>query len=399
MNRPADALPAAGPCGNAATPLSGRRLRRAAVVAVTVLAVCGWRPVPGREVAAPQLRLEFLGMATLPGRLHFRDTPVGGLSGISYDRRSHSYLAISDDPSERRPARAYRMGITLQNGRLQESDLSVTGLIVLRRPDGTAYRKDTIDPEGIAVARDGTFYVSSEGNARFGIPPFVRHFAADGTMLGKFPIPRRFLPDRAHTRGIRQNKGFEALTLTPDGKRLIVGTESALRQDGPADSLFSDSPARILVFDTAKRRELAEYVYSVSRIRGAPSSPKGLKVKGLSELLAIDDSHLLALERSFVEGHGSSVQLEQIDLTAADDVSRFDSLSNISGTLRPVGKRILLDFSSLPAPVDNFEGMTFGPNLPDGRRLLLVISDNNFNWITQLTEVLAFAVDVRPPAG
>ncbi|MGA8262561.1 MAG: esterase-like activity of phytase family protein [Arenicellales bacterium] len=335
-------------------------------------------------------------MATLPGRLRFQNTPVGGLSGISYDRGSGSYLVISDDPSERSPARVYRMNVALQDGRLEDSGLHITGLITLRRADGTAYPRDTIDPEGIAVARDGTFYVSSEGNARIGIAPFVRHFAVDGRMLGEMPIPQRFLPGRGRATGIRQNKGFEALTLTPDGKRLIVGTESALRQDGPADSLSESSPARLLVFDTGGARELGEYVYTVARVSNAPTSPKGLKVKGLSELLALDDSHLLALERAFVEGHGNSVQLEQIDLASADDVSRVDSLRDIApGPRRPVGKRTLLDFSTLPAPIDNFEGMTLGPALPHGRRLLLVISDNNFNWITQLTEVLAFAAKIR----
>jgi hypothetical protein len=41
--------------------------------------------------------------------------------------------------------------------------------------------------------------------------------------------------------------------------------------------------------------------------------------------------------------------------------------------------------------VDNLEGMTFGPALPNGKRSLVLVSDNNFNPL-QLTQFLAFEV-------
>ena len=44
--------------------------------------------------------------------------------------------------------------------------------------------------------------------------------------------------------------------------------------------------------------------------------------------------------------------------------------------------------------VDNIEGMSWGPPLPDGRRVLLLVSDNNFNP----AEVTQF-VALRQEAG
>ncbi len=43
--------------------------------------------------------------------------------------------------------------------------------------------------------------------------------------------------------------------------------------------------------------------------------------------------------------------------------------------------------------------MTLGPALPDGRRALILVSDNNFNLSAQITQILAFAVpaDLAPP--
>ncbi|CAN5865599.1 hypothetical protein BH18ACI5_BH18ACI5_00990 [soil metagenome] len=47
------------------------------------------------------------------------------------------------------------------------------------------------------------------------------------------------------------------------------------------------------------------------------------------------------------------------------------------------------------AALDNFEGMAWGPSLPDGRRQLLIVSDDNFS-ARQLTAFLSFAAG---PAG
>jgi hypothetical protein len=376
-----------------------------ALLACTLLATCAVHPrardsqaalVSPSIVHTPEIRLEYLGMAVLSGRLRYRNTPVGGLSGIRYDAPLDSYLAVSDDPSDRGPARVYRLEIDGTGGGLTAHDLRLTDMIPLRRADGSTFAPDTIDPEGIAVAADGSFYVSSEGNVGRGIGPSVRHFAADGALLGALPIPDRFMPNPTHSRGIRQNTGFEALTLTPDGGKLIVGTESALIQDGPFSSLDRDSPARILVFDLPAGHEVTEHIYPVDRVRRHPATAGGLAVKGLTELLAIDDSHALALERSYVAGRGNSVDLYAIDLSAADDVSAVNSLQVEATPPRPVTKRRLLNFSSLGVRVDNLEGMTFGPDLPDGRKLLVIISDNNFNWVGQITEFLTFAVDIGP---
>ncbi|TVQ07718.1 MAG: endonuclease/exonuclease/phosphatase, partial [Leptolyngbya sp. DLM2.Bin27] len=41
-------------------------------------------------------------------------------------------------------------------------------------------------------------------------------------------------------------------------------------------------------------------------------------------------------------------------------------------------KQLVLDFADTPLAVDNLEGMTLGPRLPDGSQSLIVVSDNNF---------------------
>jgi hypothetical protein len=54
-------------------------------------------------------------------------------------------------------------------------------------------------------------------------------------------------------------------------------------------------------------------------------------------------------------------------------------------------KKLLLDLDTLGIPLDNIEGLTFGPRLRDGRQSVVLVSDNNFA-ATQFTQFLLFAV-------
>jgi hypothetical protein len=43
---------------------------------------------------------------------------------------------------------------------------------------------------------------------------------------------------------------------------------------------------------------------------------------------------------------------------------------------------------------DNVEGMALGPVLPDGRQILILVSDNNFSQ-SQVTQFIALALEVE----
>ena len=55
----------------------------------------------------------------------------------------------------------------------------------------------------------------------------------------------------------------------------------------------------------------------------------------------------------------------------------------------------LLDLDKLGIPLDNVEGLTFGPRLRDGRQSLVLVSDNNFA-ATQFTQFLLFDMPALP---
>jgi hypothetical protein len=50
-----------------------------------------------------------------------------------------------------------------------------------------------------------------------------------------------------------------------------------------------------------------------------------------------------------------------------------------------------VDLDELGIPLDNVEGLTFGRRLPDGRRSVVLVSDNNFA-AGEFTQFLRFAL-------
>jgi hypothetical protein len=72
-------------------------------------------------------------------------------------------------------------------------------------------------------------------------------------------------------------------------------------------------------------------------------------------------------------------------------VNGFDSLATLLAGLRPAKKTLVLDLDTLGIPLDNVEGMAFGPKLRHGDRSLILVSDNNFAP-AQFTQFLLFSV-------
>ncbi len=319
---------------------------------------------------------DFLGQATLPPGTSYRDTTVGGLSGITYDPQRRVYYAISDDRSQLDPARFYTLRLDLRGG-LSDGDVTLLDVTTLLDDDGQPFEPLSLDPEGIALTRDRRLVITSEGDASRLIDPFVRTFRLDGRSDETFEVPAAYRPDAAGTRGVRTNLGFESAGVTPDGRTFFTGTENALVQDGPAAAVGVPSPSRLLRYDARTGRLEREYRYLTDPVAQPPVPPDAFAVNGLVELLPLGGRSLLAMERSFSVGVGNAVRIYRVTLDG--------------GTAR---KSLLFDLADLGITLDNVEGMTFGPRLPDGRRSLVLVSDDNFSP-TQVTQFLAFAV----PAG
>ncbi len=332
---------------------------------------------------------KFVGLAQLPRGVKAGGWPVGGLSGIAWDQRGGFLWAISDDRSQEGPARLVKLDF-------DEAALAlrVREAVPLTRLDASPYPAGSIDGEGLALTPEGTLLVSSEGDASKSIQPFVREVDAEGHHVQEFPLPPEYLLDGTGKVGVRDNLGFEGLTLSVDGREVLLATENALTQDGPRAGLGVGSPVRLLRLDRSTGEPIAQHLYLTEPIAAAPRPRGGFAVNGVSSILALDGRRILVLERSFSDGVGVTVRLFEADLDGATDVSAFPSLDGANVT--PIAKRLLFDFGSLGVPLDNYEGLAWGAPRADGSRTLLVVSDDNFSLL-QRTQVAVFALELAPP--
>ena len=347
-------------------------MRGTLAVLVAVAALAAAAPAAGQE-------LEFRGQAIVPSGTTFAGTTVGGLSSITYDARRDRYYVLSDDPSQFQPARFYTVGLDVGDGRLTGGDVSFHDVTTLLAPNGAPYPPFSLDPEGLALTKDRELILTSEGFPNMLIDPFVRRYSLAGTFLGSLPVPADFLASADRTTGVRPNLGFESAGVPPNGRFAFVATENALYQDGPPATTGNGSLARIVRYHLPSGRLDRQWTYLTDAVAEPPVPPTQFSVNGLVELLPLNNRHVLAMERSFsvgAPGTGNTIRIYDVRL-------RSDGTAD---------KRLLLDLDALGIPLDNVEGMTFGPRLERGRRSVVLVSDNNFA-ASQFTQFLLFALE------
>lgn len=398
-------------------------------VRLTILAllILGPALVPG---AARADEIELIGTASIPGTAldlsnakgSFDDgtshNQIGGFSAIEYDTRRNRYLVLPDrgpaDGAREYHCRFHEFEIQITPGASQPVSVELLATHMLTDETGRAFvglaaaidREHPelslrFDPEGIRVGLDGAVYICDE----YG--PHLFAFSSDGRLQRRLSVPEHLRvkhpadsQDEEHAKnrlGRQTNRGFEGLAISSDGRRLYAMLQGPLLQDHPYDD-HGDRlglNCRLVEFDltTGRTREL---VYVLDRAS-----------HGISEVLMLDEHRILVLERDSKAGvEAKSKRLYEADFSRASDVSSVESLpaTTLPEGVRPMSKRLFLDLlderfgltgDAMPAKV---EGITFGPDLPDGRRLLIVCSDNDFKG-SEPSRVYAFAIGGSAPLG
>lgn len=376
-----------------AAPAEGRRSRAARmtlVAASIVLAFLGglavrpglewWRgrtPVPA--AGACSSRATLLSHSDLLDKAQVKGEKVVGLSALALTGPA-SALALTDNA----PARVFPLSL----GRAEDlSPEAKTGL-TLRHADGSQYENGKIDGEGLVIENGTrTILVSSE------IEPSIRRFSLDtGFEVGEpLPIPEML---RIRPAGDAQaGRTIEALAATPDGRYLYAGWEAPLSIDGDKRGRnviriqrYQGSPGGKYVPDR-------QYAYQTG---------EGLH---LVELVVIGNDRLLSLERQFVRGLGNAVQVHEVSLAKARDVSE-DALYEPAADVF-VESELLFDLAECPAGspgqvavretqpnplLGNVEGMAV-TSPRQGSRLLYLVTDDNDNP-AQITRLYAFRIAV-----
>ena len=311
----------------------------------------------------------------------FQDTVVGGLSAIAYSQEQDLFYVLSDDRGKRSPSRFYTFKLEVSNAeKMAIASFKPQNVTILFDEDGKKYKKGRIDPEGLAISPRNTVYISSEGDPSKDVEPFIAEYElGTGKKLSDLQIPQRYLTEDK-SQGIQENSAFESLTINRTGLpqdpfRVFTATEDALLQD---ESLEGEDQARIrflhyMVNPVGDPIIVAEHLYLLDSV------PIEVVSNGLTELLALKtEGYFLSLERTY-GFKGAGAKIFQVVVGNATDTSKIESLRGNIAQIQPLNKKLLFDLQDLEIYLDNFEGMTEGPRLPDGSRSLVLIADDNFN--------------------
>jgi hypothetical protein len=346
--------------------------------------------------------VKFLGKYIIPFNQSFKNTTVGGLSGIDYDAKNNLYYLICDDRSDRNPARFYTAKIFVTKKGIDS--VRFTGVTNMLQPDKTVYPNNkqdawhTPDPEAIRYnpitkqlvwSSEGERIVKEKDTVLEN--PSVTLIDKNGMFKNIFELPAIFNM-QATTNGPRQNGVFEGMSFANNYKTLFVNVEEPLYQDGPrADTVDNNAYIRILKFDVASKKNTAQYAYKLNPVAHPANPATAFKVNGVPDILSIGNNKLLVIERSFSTGRlACTIKVFIADIAGATNISNINSLQ-ADTNFTPAKKKLLLNMDSLGIYTDNIEGVTFGPLLPNGHKTLLFIADNNFNLLQQ-SQVFLFEI-------
>lgn len=318
-------------------------LRRVGVRAIaTLCTVALVQPAPGQPLSVQFRNLHVLPTTALD---QFSQAfTITGLSGISWIC-GDEFVAVMDNSNK-----LVVLNVTFA------ADGSIASASV---PHGVSLSQIR-DFEGIAYTdtRQQTVFLSEEGT------PAVHEFIQPaGFFIRTLPTPPVFANRRS-------NLGFEALARHPIGTPLWTANEEALTVDGPTSSPTAGTVVRLLRYDAAGDtfEPGPQYAYVVDPWHGTAVS--GAR-SGLVDLVILPDGRMLGLERSLAFNLNGFFQsrIYHIDVSSATDVSGLPGLSGASYT--PVARTLL--WSGF---LQNVEGLTLGPALPNGDRVLLGIIDD-----------------------
>ncbi len=368
-----------------------------------------WAWIANGLGASEKPALEFLGTASIPGdavdlsgdtALLQNGEPrnrLGGFSALEYSGEGMLFASMSD--------RGPDDGAVDYHCRVQWLELDLSGLpatsinAVVRRTtiftdsEGRRFSGSSaaiqatrelghrLDPEGFRFGSDDSMYVSDE----YG--PHLIQFSSDGRELKRFQVPEHFTvakPDADKKKenslnqtGRASNRGLECLAVSQDGKSLVALMQGPLLQDGTRTDagIVVGRNCRLIQLELATGRT-QEFVYQLD-------SPDN----GNSEIVACGPHQYLVLERDSESGKSAGYRkLVQIDLSSATDVTKMNKLpaEDLPSDIVPVERSVYLDFLAPEwklagaAMPEKIEGLTFGPTLADGRKTLLVGTDNDF---------------------
>lgn len=227
---------------------------------------------------------------------------------------------------------------TLLGGKIVPFVTISDGTATLPASGGVAIHKLAIDAEALVLKADGSGYFGDEYAAA------IYHFNGAKQIDGVINPPAAAQPHKPlgtlafsseinNVNGRRGNQGMEGVSLSPDGTRLFGLMQSATIQDSGSGSQ-GRRQTRLFVYDISSTAiptsPIAEYVVTLPILNDTLAGGAPNKTAAQSEIIALDNTHLLVLAR---DGNGKGTSTDAppvfksvllVDLAGATDISKLN---------------------------------------------------------------------------
>jgi hypothetical protein len=257
-------------------------------------------------------------------------------------------------------------------------------------------------------------------------------FETPANLVPKVGATVDYVADRDHNAnaGRQDNRGFEGLAITPDGKKLFAVLQDPLINEPGPNNGRNGRNVRIVVFDNDREsatygKSIAQYAYQLelqadvaARIVAAggvatPTDPRQGRNIGLASIAAINDHEFFVLERDnrgigVDDPAGATVvgskRVYRIDVQGATDIASrvLPADGNLAAAVPPIvpaaKSGVIIDLAAqtlLPngKRAEKWEGFAIGPRLAHGAHLILTGNDNDYS-VTQNAAGTQFEVYV-----
>lgn len=282
--------------------------------------------------------------------------------------------------------------------------------IDLQDPNGVAYSFGSINPSALVWERiESKFYWTNKAE------PQIVQTEVDGSYVQELTILDYHKSDaqtagQVQTRGIVGGAGYNAAAMAyaeDAGCRLDVVSQGPLVQDGPAPSAENRGPTPIRITQynfegnapALPAEPLNEFVYMMGPIPDGFDSivVEDIVNTGLDEGLVLETYHSSETGQAMAQVFRIQYNPALPEHMATDVINEESIAGRVGVDVFPVYKELVfrIDDALLGdnKMVDCLSYMVFGPDLDDGRRLLLIGSDNENLDSPRVFQLLAFAFD------
>lgn len=256
-----------------------------------------------------------------------------------------------------------------------------------------------IDAEGIAVDRNGFFWICEEGG------PTIWKLNSNGVVVARF-TPYKNLPGSESIdiqidtvyKYRKNNRGFEGITIAPNGKVYAMIQSPILY---PSKTVGENSRIHRLLEINPDNNTSKSYAYLNDGIIGASGSNQiRLRDWKIGDIAAVNDSVILVIEQA-LRGTSDFKRIYSININGATPVTAalyngltleglVDSIGLANNNIKPVKKKLFMDLlaNGWDPQLEKAEGLTI---LNDST--IAICNDNDFGQYSPLENGIATATN------